>query len=73
MLRSAKSLDYPQNNPLRKVFMSYYMEDADNTGYLDQGLEISKLVEKEKKAAAGSEFDVLHDKVVAAKKTEALS
>lgn len=52
--------------------MSYYMEDADNTGYLDQGLEISKLVEKEKKAAAGSEFDVLHDKVVAAKKTEEL-
>lgn len=52
--------------------MSYYMEDADNTGYLDQGLEISKLVENEKKAAAGSEFDVLHDKVVAAKKTEEL-
>lgn len=52
--------------------MSYYLEDADNSGYLDQGLEISKLIENEKKAAAGSEFDVLHEKVKAQKKTEEL-
>lgn len=52
--------------------MSYYLEDADNTGYLDQGLEIGKLIEREKKAAAGSEFDVLHDEVKTQNKTEAL-
>lgn len=50
--------------------MSYYLEDADNSGYLGDGLEIQKLIQSEKKALAGSEFDVLHEKVKTANQTE---
>lgn len=50
--------------------MSYYIDDQEDSGYLDGGLEITKVMKAEKEASAGSEFDQLHDEVVQEKKTE---